>query len=90
MDMLVLFLTCLFTVALAGQCFFGALLFARLQIKRVALDFLDDVLLLNLPLEAAQRIFQGFSVQSSGYQFPAFHPIEDQVREAHADGNQPK
>jgi hypothetical protein len=55
---LVLFLTCLLAIPLAGQCGLDTLLFARLQVVGVTLDFLDDVLLLYLPLEPAQRIFE--------------------------------
>ncbi len=47
----------LFAVSLAGQRFFRALLFARLQVERMPLDFLDDVFLLHLALKAAQRAF---------------------------------
>src|SRR6516164_2987715 len=39
-----------------------ALLVARLQIERVALDFFDDVLLQNLALEAPERVLKGFTV----------------------------
>jgi hypothetical protein len=45
----------LLAVALAGKRLLDALLLARLQVVGVALDLFDDVLLLNLPLEAAQR-----------------------------------
>jgi hypothetical protein len=58
MDTLVLFLTSLFAITLAGQCGLDALLLARLQVVGVTLDFLDDVFLLNLTLETAQRIFE--------------------------------
>jgi len=55
-------LVCLFTsllaIPLASQCRFYAFLLAGLQIVGVTLDFLDDVLLLYLPLKPAQRIFQ--------------------------------
>jgi hypothetical protein len=43
----------LFAVALTGKGGLDALLLARLQVVGVTLDFLDDVLLLNLPLKAA-------------------------------------
>jgi hypothetical protein len=52
----------LFTVALARQSFLGALLFTWFQVKRVALDFLNNVLLLDFTFETAQSAFQGFSV----------------------------
>jgi hypothetical protein len=50
---LVRFLAGFLAIALARESFLDATLFARLQIKGVTLDFLDDVLLLNLALEAA-------------------------------------
>jgi hypothetical protein len=43
----------LFAVALAGQCFLGAALFAWFQIKRMPLDLFDDVFLLHFALEAS-------------------------------------
>ena len=43
----------LFSGTLARQCFFHALLLARLQIKRVPLDLLDNVFLLHFTLEPA-------------------------------------
>jgi len=52
----------LFTVALARESFLGALLLTRFQVEGMPLDFLNDVLLLDLALETAQRAFQGFSV----------------------------
>jgi hypothetical protein len=52
----------LFPVALARQSFLRALLLTRLQVEGMSLDFLDDVLLLDLALETAQRAFQGFSI----------------------------
>jgi hypothetical protein len=53
----VLLLACLFACALACQRFLHPLLFAGLQVKRVTLYFLNDVLLLHLPLETTQGIF---------------------------------
>ena len=52
----------LFSVALARQCFLGALLLTRLQVEGMALDLFYDVLLLDLSFESAQLAFQGFSV----------------------------
>jgi hypothetical protein len=57
-EKLVCFLTSLLTIPLACQRCLHALLFAGLQIVGVTLDFLDDVLLLNLPLKSAQRVFE--------------------------------
>jgi hypothetical protein len=51
-------LASLLPVALARQRFLGPLLLSGLQIKRMALDLFDDVLLLDLPLEAPQSAFE--------------------------------
>ncbi len=58
---LVCLFTSLLTIPLARQSCFYALLLAGLQIVGVTLDFLDDVLLLYLPLEPAQSIFERFA-----------------------------
>jgi hypothetical protein len=50
---LVLLFACFFSAALTGQRFFYALFFARLQVKGVTLDLLDNVFLLHLALETA-------------------------------------
>ena len=50
--------TSLLAIPLARQSCLDAFLFTGLQIVGVTLDFLDDVFLLDLPLEPAQRIFQ--------------------------------
>jgi hypothetical protein len=42
---------------LAGECLLRTALVAGLEIERVLLDVLDDVFLLDLPLEAAKRAF---------------------------------
>jgi hypothetical protein len=47
----------LFPVPFAGQRLLGPELLARLQIKGMSFDFLNDVLLLDLPLEAAKGVF---------------------------------
>ena len=44
-------------VAFAGQRLLGPELLARLQIKGVPLDLLNNVLLLDLSLEAAKGVF---------------------------------
>jgi hypothetical protein len=59
---LILLLADLLAIALAGKRFFHALLFTRFQIKRVTLDFLDDVFRLHLALEAPQGILEGFAL----------------------------
>ena len=55
---LILFLASFLAIALAGQSGFHAALFTRLEVVGVTLDFLDDVLLLDLPFEAAQCILE--------------------------------
>ena len=55
--LLVLLFTSLFATALARQRFFHTLLFARLEVEGMSLDLLDDVLLLDLTLEASQGVF---------------------------------
>ncbi len=52
----------LFAVALTSKSFLGAPLLAWFQVERVPLDFLNNVLLLNLAFEAAQRTFKSFAL----------------------------
>ena len=59
---LVLFLANLLTVPLTCQGFLHALLLAGLQVKGVALNFLDDVFLLHLALETAKSILKGLTL----------------------------
>ena len=59
---LVLLFSYLLAIALPRQRFFYALFLTRLQVERMAFDFLDDVFRLNLSLEASQGIFKGFSL----------------------------
>jgi hypothetical protein len=58
---LILLLTNLLTITLTCERFFHALLLTGLQIKRVTLDFLDDVFGLHLALKAPQGILKGFA-----------------------------
>jgi hypothetical protein len=58
---LILLLTDLLAITLTCQRFLHALLFTWFQIKRVALDFLDNVFSLHLALEAPQGILKGFA-----------------------------
>jgi hypothetical protein len=44
-------------VSLASQRLLSSQLLTRLQVKGVSLDLLDNVLLLDLPLEAAKGVF---------------------------------
>ena len=58
----ILFFTCLLATAFARQRFLSALLLTRLQVKRMTLNLLDDVLLLDFALEPTQGIFEGLSL----------------------------
>jgi hypothetical protein len=62
---LVLFFACFLSAALAGQCFLHPLLFARLQVKGVTLDLLDNIFLLHFALEATQCILEGLALLKS-------------------------
>jgi hypothetical protein len=52
----------LFPVSLAGQRLLDPLFLSRLQVEGVPLDLLDNVLLLDLSLEAPQSVFERFTV----------------------------
>ncbi len=58
---LVLLLAHLLTIPLAGKRFLHTLLLTRLQIKRVTLDFLDNVFGLHLALKSPKGILKGFT-----------------------------
>ena len=62
---LVLLFACFFSAALTSQRFFYALFFARLQVKGVTLDLLNNVFLLHFALEATQCIFEGLALLKS-------------------------
>jgi len=64
---LILFLANLLAIALACQRFFHSLFFAWFQVKRVALNFLDNVFSLHFALEAAQGILKGFAFLNSNF-----------------------
>ena len=64
---LVLLFTNFLTVALACKCFLHTLLLTWLQVKRMTLYFLDDVLGLHFALEAAQGILQRFTFLYSNF-----------------------
>ena len=61
----VLFVPCLLAIAFTGQRLLHPLLFTRFEVIRMAFHFFDNVFLLNLPLEAAQRVFQGLAFLKS-------------------------
>lgn len=63
----VLFLANLLAIPLACQGFLDALLLAGLQVEGVALDFLDDVFLLHLALEAAKSILEGLTLLQTNF-----------------------
>jgi hypothetical protein len=67
----------LFAIPFPRQRFFHATLLTGLQIEGVALNFLDDVFLLDLPLEPAQRVFKGFALLNSNFRqkkYTSRHP----------------
>jgi hypothetical protein len=70
----VLFFASFFAAALARESFLHAFFFAGLQVKGVALNLLDNVLLLHLALETPQRIFEGFSLLNSDFRQTNYTP----------------
>ncbi len=52
----------LLTIALAGESFFGTALFSWLQVERMALDFLNDIFLLNLALKTPEGAFERLAI----------------------------
>ena len=63
----VLFFACFLTAALASQRFLDSLSLAGLQVKRVTLYFLDNVLGLYLSLKPPQRVFERFTLLKSNF-----------------------
>src|SRR5438552_2017161 len=63
------------TAALACQRFFYPFFFTGLKIKGVTFHFLDDVLLLYFPLEAAKSIFEGFALLQSDFSQTNYTPL---------------
>ena len=59
----------------ASQGFFYSPLCSRFQVERVSLDFLDDIFLLDLALEATQRVFEGFSLLKSYFSQTSNTPV---------------
>jgi hypothetical protein len=66
---------CLLPGPFAGQGLFHSPLFSRFQVVRVFLNFLDNVFLLDLTLEATQRVFEGFSLLKSHFSQTSNTPI---------------
>ena len=62
---LVLLLADFLAITLTSERFFDALFFARLQIKGVALDLLDDVFRLHFTLKTTESIFKGLAFLNS-------------------------
>ena len=56
------FSTNLLAAAFAGQGLLDAFPLPRFQVEGVLLDLFNDVFLLNLALESAQRIFDGLTI----------------------------
>lgn len=69
-----LFFAGFLTIAFAGKRLLHAHLLAWLHIIRVPLDFLDDVFLLHLALEAAQGIFQRLAFLNLHFRQMRLHP----------------
>ena len=59
---LVLFFARLLASTLASESSLDTLFLAGLQVEGVALDLLDNVFLLHLALETAQRVLEGFTL----------------------------
>ena len=55
------------STALSRQSLFHSFLFAWLQVERVLLNLLDDVLSLDLSLEAPESIFDRFALIQSDF-----------------------
>jgi len=63
----VLLLANFLTSALASERGFHAFLFTGFEVKGVALNLLNNVLLLHFALEAAQSILEGFTLLQSNF-----------------------
>jgi hypothetical protein len=64
---LILFFACFLASSLASERGLDALFLAGLQVKGVALDLLDNIFLLHLPLETAQSVLEGFALLKSHF-----------------------
>ena len=60
---------------LASQSFLDSPLLARFQVEGVPLNFLDNILLLNLALKAPQRVLQRLAFLKSHFSQLLTHPI---------------
>ena len=73
-ECLVRFPPLLFAQSLPRKRFFSPALLTGLHIEAMLLDFLDDVFLLHLALEAAQSILQGFTFLNNDFSHVEFTP----------------
>lgn len=71
---LIRFSPLLLAQSLPRKRFLGPALFSGLHIEAVLLDFLDDVFLLHFALEAAQCIFQRFTLLDNYFSHVLRHP----------------
>jgi len=71
-ELVALFLARLLPAALARYSLFHALLFARLEVIGMTLNFLDNVLLLDFALKAPQGIFEGLSLLEPNFCHPGY------------------
>ena len=67
--------TLLLASALPRERLLGATLVSRLQVVGMLLHVLDDVFLLHLPLEAAERAFDRFAVLQFDFSQIRCHPL---------------
>ena len=63
----------LLSAPLPGEGLLNSLLFSRFQVEGVLFNFLNDVFLLDLSLEAPQSVFNGFAVLNSNFR-QSVHP----------------
>lgn len=71
----VLFVSGLLACPFSSQGCLDPLFLPRFQIEGVLLNLLDDIFLLNLALEATQRVFEGFTLLKPYFSQPINTPI---------------
>ena len=72
---LVLFFARFLAATLSCQRLFHAFLLARLQVKGVTFHFLNDVFLLHLAFETAQRVLEGLALLKSDFSQSNYTPL---------------
>lgn len=72
----------LFAGSFPRQGRFDSLFLSWLQIKGMLFDFLDDVLLLHLSLEAAEGAFQRLSLLKSNFSQRQTPPFPSEIKDA--------